>query len=1414
MNLLQYFIDSFLNQKKRPSLVTVKNYKADIRQFISWFEKVFNSPFDPSKISLQTLQDYKKARTLSKSSIERHTSSLRKFFIFLKNKKIIFENLLEKVPVSLQALERDDPWMIKNFKSFLYEYKKSKLTVKNYINDIKSFSAWLKEVALVKYSWRMEDKNLLNKITLPVIEEYKHRLVAANFSPATINRKLSSLRSYVGWARSQGLIQPTPDPAFQPIDIESKAPERSDIPTPYSSFPPKRLTQKVLKGINFLFDNLFIIPLIQTARTTQYLYWKVTGKKIFRKLRKNQDISTQADEVSNVKKEFYAPLSVSTHYLPTHRRIWHYLRYIRPNWYRRYHSYSFTHYFHFAILTTLSCAVGFGIYGSLFAGNQKDNTVLGATTNFPPRILSFQGKLADSSETAITKESNILFSLYASEDASPEAGLWQENDTVKPDSSGAFLALLGKKIPLPDSLFSQNPRLFLGISVGNGTELRPRQELATASLATSAQTLQGMEPIVNTDKVSNVILALDSSGNLSIAGDKTHTFQTIGGGLVLSGKILSLTTIPGSNSNIEIVPDGMGQIDFSRPIQNSTNNNNLTSAVGSVEFDDTVAILATTSAQSAFYINQNSTGPLISASTNGFAKFTLGNEGTGLFAGDLWVNGNNLSSTSTTFNLFNSNVTTLNIGGASTTINLGISGGTTMIKSNLVLSSLSSRGGILYTNESGKIYQTSSGSGSDCLTGGSNPSFVPCSNILNQATAVGIGTTAPSFKLDVQSLQDATAAAQIYNTSTATTAAGLIIKLGNALPAENVSSGSFINFEPAGIGTVGAILRNGDGTPGVSYATNSNADFAEYFKKDKSQTIEYGSAVCLGNNGLAVKCDNENNRIIGIASKYPAFLGGQNLGDGSITVGLTGKVETFVAVSDGKIKAGDVLTASDIPGVTIKTTKAGQTVGKALEDLTIVDESKVVGYYDPDNKEYRSKANLPNIPLKPGIVRVVKIPILVNVSWYDPNAYLAQNGEYYLRKSASNGYSASNSNNEDFTNIAGFWKVVAGNIKAGLINASDAVVNTLIVTSDSIIVNGQSLRDYIVNVVNDSGIGNPRIISPTINTTQISTDIISPLSSPTLIVKLATPSGSLVIENASSSAVARIDDQGNASFSGQLTALSGQFENASINGTLRAKNILADSIEGLDARVSSITTNVFNTNFADFASFSAQLSYVPNLAAERAQFNQGLMVFGPTSLSDLSVAGRISVGASMFITENSLETLGADLSLQSLRQGGISIMGGLVYVDTQGNVKAQGDLSIAGKLAVNIISPLPSSDLVINNASGASVLSISQTGDILASGSGTFAKLNFSFIQPVLAVSTTEVIASSSAGVTSIAPYQSEITINNVFVTNKSVIYITPVGTPSAQTPFLIRQIPQKSFTVGVQAPTDHPLDFNWLIIN
>lgn len=58
-------------------------------------------------------------------------------------------------------------------------------------------------------------------------------------------------------------------------------------------------------------------------------------------------------------------------------------------------------------------------------------------------------------------------------------------------------------------------------------------------------------------------------------------------------------------------------------------------------------------------------------------------------SGDLAINGGDLTSTATTFNLLNSTVTTLNLAGAATTLSIGASSGTTTINNSLTVSGIS-----------------------------------------------------------------------------------------------------------------------------------------------------------------------------------------------------------------------------------------------------------------------------------------------------------------------------------------------------------------------------------------------------------------------------------------------------------------------------------------------------------------------------------------------------------------------------------------------------------------------------------------------------------------------------------------------------------------------------------------------------
>ena len=80
--------------------------------------------------------------------------------------------------------------------------------------------------------------------------------------------------------------------------------------------------------------------------------------------------------------------------------------------------------------------------------------------------------------------------------------------------------------------------------------------------------------------------------------------------------------------------------------------------------EDTLAILNTTSSTSSV------TGAVTVAGGVGILE-NLNVGGNGVITGDLAVNGGDITTTATTFNLLNTTATTLNIGGAATTIDIG-----------------------------------------------------------------------------------------------------------------------------------------------------------------------------------------------------------------------------------------------------------------------------------------------------------------------------------------------------------------------------------------------------------------------------------------------------------------------------------------------------------------------------------------------------------------------------------------------------------------------------------------------------------------------------------------------------------------------------------------------------------------------
>jgi len=666
MTLLDSFHKYLTSQKNPSSKITVKNYLSDLRTFTGWYQQTFKQEFLPRSLTPELIKYYKEYQTSAKNisfrSLERHLSSIRKFAAFLLTNGEIHES-----PFSTEIKQIPDEFGLKQFKNFLYEDKLSDQTTKNYIMDVRQFMNWVKTVSGIDQEWNLTEKNIYSKLSPEIFDEYKQRLLRdKGMAAVSVNRKLSSIRRYLDWTKSTGLVSGF---RFQvsgiPPETSSKGQDQEQLESfknsleqqtkypleesVYSSIPPVRLYQKVSKGMNGVAGILLLEPLAKGIEKLNHKTWKLKGGELFREVENNKEerlVNPPDLIVPNISKSFYSPLTISTKSFPLHKKLIHHARYNRPDWYKKYHNYPIVHYVHFGVLIIFVVGIGLLFYNNLFE-QAANNGILAAQPTSPPRTLSFQGRLTDSSDNAIASAKDLRFALYTSTTGTGSAKIWEEVNTVTPDSDGIFSVILGKNIKMQQDVFGDHAELYLGVTVGTDAELKPRQQLATVAYATNAEVLQGLPPITeDATKTTNVVLALNSSGNLIIGGTGAPTFQATGGQFKLLGQPLVLGTNVGSNGNVQLAPDGLGKIDLQKPLHNTSNNNNVATALGAVEINDLFAVLATSSGQSAFTIEQQGGGPIISASASGVARFTVENVGNLLVSASSYYNWGTTSGTS------------------------------------------------------------------------------------------------------------------------------------------------------------------------------------------------------------------------------------------------------------------------------------------------------------------------------------------------------------------------------------------------------------------------------------------------------------------------------------------------------------------------------------------------------------------------------------------------------------------------------------------------------------------------------------------------------------------------------------------------------------------------------------------------
>jgi hypothetical protein len=152
----------------------------------------------------------------------------------------------------------------------------------------------------------------------------------------------------------------------------------------------------------------------------------------------------------------------------------------------------------------------------------------------------------------------------------------------------------------------------------------------------------------------------------------------------------------------------------------------------------------------------------------------------------------------------------------------------------------------------------------------------------------------------------------------------------------------------------------------IAYETDRvGLDVAELF--ETNEDVEVGDIVVVANEErkLAKSGSQYQDSIVGIVSGAPAILfEGSQLKMGANPnrfergtrppVALAGRIPVKVSLENGSIKPGDYLTSSSKPGVAMKATEPGMTIGVALEHYDDEDVGKILVFLNLGEKNTSS----------------------------------------------------------------------------------------------------------------------------------------------------------------------------------------------------------------------------------------------------------------------------------------------------------------------------------------------------------------------------------------------------------------------------------------------------------------------------
>lgn len=158
----------------------------------------------------------------------------------------------------------------------------------------------------------------------------------------------------------------------------------------------------------------------------------------------------------------------------------------------------------------------------------------------PAREIPFSARLKNFSGDSVVPDAtySLTFSLYTTD--SGGTPVWSETQSLQV-TNGVVSTTLGTVAPIPQSL-AFNDLYYLGVKVGTDAEMTPRRKVSAVPLALNSTMLDGRS--VGTE--ANNVLALNASGNLSIAGSLQGGSASITGALSAGATSLSSLTVSGA----------------------------------------------------------------------------------------------------------------------------------------------------------------------------------------------------------------------------------------------------------------------------------------------------------------------------------------------------------------------------------------------------------------------------------------------------------------------------------------------------------------------------------------------------------------------------------------------------------------------------------------------------------------------------------------------------------------------------------------------------------------------------------------------------------------------------------------------------------------------------------------------------